>query len=250
MTNKPKEQVLKLSNLTLGYKKRPILEDINLEVFAGDYIGIIGANGAGKTTLLRAILGLLSPLSGRVEVSSGINFGYVMQRQYIDTIFHFTVKEVVIMGRYGKLGPFKHPSLQDKKIVKKALATVGAAHLANEEYRRLSGGQKQRVLIARALASEADILVLDEPTNDMDIKGEQQIMELITSIRKESNVTVILVSHLLNVVLNYVDSIAFLHEKKLEYFGTHDFLQKDHLSKIFGMKVKVGHVDGKKFILT
>lgn len=240
--------LVSFSGADLGYNKTVVLESVNFELCQGDYVGIIGPNGSGKTTLLKTILGTLPAISGKAEVAAGVDFGYVMQRQYLDNIFPFTVREIVMMGRYGKIGPVRRPSPADKIIVNDSLDEVGAADWRDKEYRTLSGGQKQRVLIARALACQPSVLVMDEPTNDMDVKGEEQIMQIVCSLRKQRNLSILLVSHLLNVVFNHVNSIAFLNRGRFNYFPEKHRLTADQLSNIFGIKVALKECDGKSFV--
>src|ERR1043166_2324297 len=192
----------------LGYGNRRILSGIDFDVVAGDFLGIVGPNGAGKTTLLKAILGLLKPMAGRVERPAGsVNIGYVPQRESVDTLFPLTVLDIVLMGRYSRLGPFGRPTRDDKERAFKALDHVGIRDLANRSYQNLSGGQKQRALIARALVGEPTLLILDEPTNGMDLVSEKAIMELVRHLHDVDRITVLMVSHLLNTVVNYAKRI-------------------------------------------
>ena len=242
--------IVKFKDVSLGYGKSIILKNLDFDISKGDFLGIIGPNGSGKTTLLKSILGLHKPASGIIEYSSNdIRFGYVIQRQFVDEIFPLTAKEIVAMGRYGKVGPFKRLKDEDWLHVKKAMDITDTTKIANQPYRNLSGGQKQRVLIARAIASEANILILDEPTNDMDIKGEGQIMELINSIRTERNVTVIIVSHLLHNIINYVDKLAFIKNSRLIIKSLSDVMSGCYLSDIFDCCVNVEQISGKKVVV-
>ena len=238
-------------NVSLGYGKKLILQDLCFDIAKGDFLGIIGPNGSGKTTLLKAILGLQKPVSGIVKHNSNdIHFGYVVQRQFVDEIFPLTVEEIVDMGRYGLIGPFKRFSKDDREHVGNAMKIAGIADIAAQSYRTLSGGQKQRVLIARAIASEANILILDEPTNDMDIKGEWQIMELIKEIHAEQNVTVVIVSHILHNIINYVDRLAFVKDSRMIIQSVREAMSEHNLSDIFDCAVKVVEIAGKKVVIS
>jgi len=242
--------MISFEDVSLGYGKKIILQKLNLEISQGDFLGIIGPNGSGKTTLLKGILGLQKPVSGIIKCNSfEIRFGYVIQRQFIDEIFPLTAKEIVAMGRYGQIGPFKRFSKNDRKYVENAMEVAEIEDIAAQPYRTLSGGQKQRVLIARAIASEANILILDEPTNDMDIKGEVKLMELIKMIHAEQNVTVVIVSHLLHNIINYVERIAFIKDSGLIIQPVSEAMSEHNLSDIFDCAVKVGEIAGKKFVI-
>ncbi|MDH7568996.1 MAG: ATP-binding cassette domain-containing protein, partial [Armatimonadota bacterium] len=163
-------------DVVLGYGREPVLSDLSFAIRRGDYLGIVGPNGSGKTTLLKGVLGVLPPLSGRIvrgrDGGREVRFGYVPQINTVDELYPLGVLDVVLMGRYRRIGLVRRPGKEDRERAMAALEEVGIAHLAPRLYRDLSGGQRQRVLMARALAIEPDILVLDEPTNDMDIAAE------------------------------------------------------------------------------
>jgi ABC-type Mn2+/Zn2+ transport system ATPase subunit len=173
-------ELLRFENASIGYGRRTILRDLNFSIRGGDYLAIVGSNGSGKTTLLRAMLGLLKPLSGSISAVAGrtLHLGYVPQLQSVDEYFPLTVSEVVLMGRYGRLGALRRPAKADRERAHAALNEVGIAHLSTRLYRELSGGQKQRALIARALTSGPDLLVLDEHNT------------ISTSLRKSHHVIV------------------------------------------------------------
>src|ERR1041385_3074648 len=173
-------KLIEFNHTDLGYGRNVVLRDIHFDIEQGDFLGIVGPNGAGKTTLLKAILGLLKPLSGQVSVDAGgLRIGYVPQRESVDTLFPLTVMDIVLMGRYSRLGPFSRPGKMDHDLAMKALEHVGITNLAHRSYPNLSGGQKQRALIARALVGDPNLLILDEPTNGMDLVSERAIMELV-----------------------------------------------------------------------
>ena len=252
--NKKNEGSLPLitfKGVSLGYGKKSILENLNFDIHSNDFLGIIGPNGSGKTTLLRGILGLIKPVSGSITSNTDqIKFGYVIQRQFVDEVFPLTAREIASMGRYRNIKLGRRLSKVDWEHVNHALEIAGVNSIAHQTYRSLSGGQKQRVLIARALASEANILILDEPTNDMDIKGETQIMELIKKIHSERNVTVIIVSHLLHNIINYVKRLAFITKGKFYIHPVQEAIKDKFLSEVFDSHVKVGEVLGKKVVIS
>ncbi len=243
--------LITFKDVSLGYGKKRILENLNFDILSNDFLGIIGPNGSGKTTLLKGILGLIKPVSGTITSKvSHIKFGYVVQRQFVDEVFPLTAKEIVSMGRYKNIKLGRRLSKVDWKYVNHALDIAGINTIANQTYRSLSGGQKQRVLIARAIASEANILILDEPTNDLDIKGETQIMELIKAIHSESNVTVVIVSHLLHNIINYVKKLAFISKDKFFIQPIEEAIKDHYLSAVFDSHVKVGEISGKKVVIS
>ena len=246
-----KEPWIRLDSVTLGYGRHVVLEEVTLDVMRGEFFGIIGPNGAGKTTLLRALLGLTRPQSGRVTRQEGLRYGYVVQRQFLDTRFPFTAQEIVTMGT---LGPGRAPPRSKlpaaARRVSDAMEVAGVGALGKHLYRELSGGQKQRVLLARALASHPDVLVLDEPTNDMDIQGEERIMTLLGRLKQDRGLTIVLVTHLLHVALNFTERIAFLTSGRVHVHSVQELASGDLLSRIYGIPVTVGEREGKRYLVT
>lgn len=243
--------LIEFRNATLGYGRRSvILEDVNLQVDRGEFLGIVGPNGSGKTTLLRTLLGLLKPVSGTVRIGAGerIRYGYVPQRETVDSLFPIPVRDIVLMGRYGRIGPVRRPGRRDHEIAMRCLEHVGIADLAKRSYRDLSGGQKQRALIARALATEPDLLVLDEPTNGMDVASEHLLLELVSTLHVEDRLTVILVSHLLANVANIAHRIAIIAGGRVDEGPREEMLTTEHLSRLYGMPVRVHDIEGRAAI--
>ena len=239
-------------DVSLGYGHRIVLAGLNLRLDAGGYVGIVGPNGAGKTTLLRGILGTLKPLSGSVEYGKRpIRFGYVPQAQTMDETFPLTALDIVLMGRYHHVGLLRRPSRVDREAALDALEQVGIPELAGRLFREFSGGQRQRTLMARALASEPDVLVLDEPTNDMDVAAEHATMELVDRLHAERGLLVLMVSHLLNVVVNHVHDLAIVGagRKDFEMGCVDDLVTPEHMEEIYGMRLAVGEVNGKRVVL-
>jgi ABC-type Mn2+/Zn2+ transport system ATPase subunit len=226
---------------------------VSFSINEGDYFGLVGPNGAGKTTLLRAILGTLKPLAGKVDVGSAsgelVRFGYVPQRDTVDYIMPYTVHEVVMMGRYRQIGLLHKPESADHKIVLESLRHVDIEDLKDLAFKELSGGQKQRVLIARALASKPAIMVLDEPTNGMDLSSKNSILALIHKLHDEDKLTVIMVSHMLDDMANYVKRIAIVEPNYFQVGDVEDVLNAKNLSEVYQMPVKVMNVGGMKVIL-
>lgn len=244
------DELISCAEMVCGYGKKEILKDVNLKIKKGSLIGIIGPNGSGKTTLIRTLMGISPLLSGVLYRENKLRFGYVMQRQHLDTLYPFSVEEVVLMGRYGIAGPPKRMSKEDKKAVTKAMEFTGILEIRKQPLRKLSGGQKQRVLIARALACEPEVIVLDEPTNDMDLAGEENVLNLIKEIQKETNCAVIIVSHLLHTVLNVAEDIMFLKgDGNYLIFERDQMMQKQYLKEFYNLPVSIKKENGRYFIV-
>lgn len=243
-------ELLRFDNVDVGYGRRRVLGDVSFGLAAGDYVAIVGSNGSGKTTLLRSLLGLLRPLSGRITTPGGaLHFGYVPQLQAVDEIFPLTVFEVVLMGRYGRIGALRRPRAEDRERCLKALLEVGIEHLEQRLYRELSGGQKQRALIARALTGEPDMLVLDEHTNDLDIGAEKAIMSLIDRLHAERHLAVVMVSHSLNTVANHARRIGIIAQGGCRFLPVEDVLQPEYLLGLYGVPLRVLEVQGNRVIV-
>lgn len=224
-----KTDILSLTNIWVGYDKNPILQDINLVVHELDFLGIIGPNGGGKTTLIKLILGLLKPWQGQVEIM-GRNvlkgreyIGYVPQIFEFDRNFPVRVEDVVLMGRLGKNRFFRwfnkkddEKAQGDRHIAHSVLDQVGMLNCRHYSVSELSGGQRQRIYIARALASKPQILLLDEPTANVDPQSQNSIYELLKYLNQ--SVTIILVSHDIEGIANYIKTVACLN-RRLLYHG-------------------------------
>jgi len=242
------KEIVQFKDVTLAYGRRIILADLNIEICKNDFLGIIGPNGAGKTTILRSLMGLLKPRRGEIIRDKSLRFGYCMQRQFIDTLFPFTAFEIVMMARSPFIGCLRKPSKEDKERVQQALEAMGIIHLEKERVYNLSGGQKQRVLIARALAMEPNFLVLDEPTADLDIKAEKEILELIKKLHLERNLTVILVTHELSEIINYSQKFIFLNKKVPVKVVNKKNLTSNLLFEIFETEINLKEIEGKYLI--
>ncbi|MFI5323169.1 MAG: metal ABC transporter ATP-binding protein [Thermodesulfobacteriota bacterium] len=229
--------MIRLEDVIIGYENRGILGSVNLSIDRSQFWGILGQNGGGKSTLLKTILGLIPPVSGSIESEDGIVFGYVPQNEKFDPIFPISVEEIVSMGRYCRVTAGKKLGTRDRELVLLSMEKVGITHLKDRTFRSLSVGEKQRALLARAISGEPGILVLDEPTASVDVKGEAQIMELVQKIRSDNGLTVLMVSHFLNTVTNYADMIMLI-DKDTGYFKAGDrseVLTEDNLSRFFGL---------------
>ncbi|HOJ39945.1 MAG TPA: ATP-binding cassette domain-containing protein [bacterium] len=202
--------IIVFENVALGYGSQPVVKGLSLKIYPGQYWGFIGPNGSGKTTILKAILGILPPLKGHLYRDSRLAFGYCQQRKAVEELFPCTVREIALMARTRLAGlgrPFRH---EDRAVVEKCLRLCGVGHLSEKLFSELSGGQKQRVLLARALATEPQVLLLDEPTTDLDLKGSREILQLVAETRKQLGLTVVLVSHELPKVINEAEYFLFL----------------------------------------
>jgi ABC-type Mn2+/Zn2+ transport system ATPase subunit len=245
--------LLQFQDVSLGYGARPVLAGVTFDLRPADFLGIVGPNGSGKTTLLRSLLGILEPTSGTIVRTKGsagrIALGYVPQRDTIDPFLPFTVRDIVMMGRFARLGWFGRPGREDHERVMRELGHVGIQNLADTAFRDLSGGQKQRALIARALVSDPQILVLDEPTNGMDMSSRTSIMDLLRHLHTHDRLTIVLVSHLLSDVANYVNRIAFVDGTALRIGGVEEILRADRLSEMYRMPILVATVEGSTVII-
>jgi ABC-type Mn2+/Zn2+ transport system ATPase subunit len=237
------------ADAALGYGRRTVLSGLSFSVAEGDFLGLVGPNGAGKTTVLRAILGTLKPLSGTVSRAQGLRFGYVPQRDQVDYNFPLRVLDVVMMGRYDRIGLGRRPGADDRRRAMAALEHVGIPDLAERQLKDLSGGQKQRTLIARALVGEPNVLVLDEPTNGMDLVSTTQILGLVRELHERDGLTVIMVSHALNEVANYVERIALVVGGGFRIGAVDEIMTVPVLSEMYGIPVEVDSFNGHRIVL-
>lgn len=242
-------QLVTFSGATLGYGRRVVLSDLSFTISEGDFLGMVGPNGAGKTTILRALLRTLEPLRGTVTHAPNIRFGYVPQRDQVDYNFPLTVVDVVLMGRYDRIGLGRRPGARDRELACKALDHVGILDLADQPLSLLSGGQKQRTLIARALVGDPNVLVLDEPTSGMDLVSTTQILGLVRELHDRDNLTVLMVSHALNEVANYVERIALVMNGGFRIGPVDQIMTQSVLSDMYGIPVEVSSIDGHRIVV-
>ncbi len=239
-----------LHGAAIGYGGRAFLSGIDLAVSPGDFLALVGPNGGGKTTLLRALLGALPLVSGRRTLPRPLRVGYVPQRDHVDSIWPLTAAEVALMGRTPALGPGRRPRAADRDAVARALDRVGIRGLAELRYGELSGGQRQRTLIARALASDPELLAFDEPTNGMDPAAELETMDVLRRLHEGGKRAIVMVSHRLEAVANYARSLAFV-DKDSGLFRVGplaEMLRPDALSALYGRSVAVREEDGRRFV--
>ncbi len=238
--------IIKLENCTVLYGKKRVLENINLVVKRKEFLGIIGPNGAGKTTLLKIINGLKKVSSGNVWVFGKLltaktereirmKTGYVPQNVFIDPRSPVTVEEVVMMGRYGKIGLFRNEDKRDKIVVKEVMKLCGIEFLKNRPAGQLSGGEKQKMLIARCLAQEPELILLDEPTSNLDPQARKEIIKIIEKIHTEKNSTIIFVTHLLSHIPKQCKKLILLYKGKILKEGEkREILRKKVIYSIYG----------------
>ena len=230
------EPLITFDNLSIGYKGQAVLSGISLSVARASFTAILGTNGSGKTTLLKTVLGLLPPLSGRIEIApvdAPFVFGYVSQAIQLDPVFLLTAFEVALMGTYGRVRPGRSVPPAERTFTRECLRVAGAEELARKRFAELSGGQKQRVLIARALATRSGILVLDEPTAGVDHAAKHAIMEFISQVHRERNITVLLVTHDFATVRRHAEQVIWLHEGKVFHGTAHELLTPERMAEIF-----------------
>jgi ABC-type Mn2+/Zn2+ transport system ATPase subunit len=192
-----------------------VLEHVNLELGRGEFVALLGPNGAGKTTLLRAIVGLLPVMAGAIDYDFDRKtspIGYVPQRESLDPTFPLTVLEVVLMGTYARLPPLRRVGSQQRRVALQSLDLVGLGAIAEQRFASLSGGQTQRALIARALAAEPDILVLDEPTAGVDAEATAAIMSVLGRLNRERGLTVLLVTHQVRMLRGVASAVFWVQD--------------------------------------
>jgi ABC-type Mn2+/Zn2+ transport system ATPase subunit len=203
----------------------------------GSFTAILGANGSGKSTLLKTLLGLQPPIAGKIQIAAPAVFGYVPQAIEFDPLFLLTGFEVALMGVYGRVGPGHFVPANERAFVRECLRATGAEEFARQKFSELSGGQKQRVLIARALATKPDILVLDEPTAGVDAAATHALLEFISRIHAERKLTILLVTHDLPLVRKHAQQVIWLHQGKVLRGTAMELLSRERMADIFEMEV-------------
>ncbi len=235
------KELVRLENVWVYYDSIPVLEAIDLSIEANDFLGIIGPNGGGKTTLLKVILGLIKPSRGRVTVMGmppergRKHIGYISQFNLFDHDFPISVLEVVLMGRYNKSGLLRRYSEEDKKAATAALKTVEMLGYRDRQVGKLSGGEQQRVFIARALTTNPQLLLLDEPTASIDPNMQAEFYELLDKLKE--NMAIVLVSHDISAVSIYVNEIACLNHQ-LFYHGSKE-VSAEELEKTYQCPIQL-----------
>lgn len=245
-----KEAIVSMKNVSYSYENKKVLDQINFEIERGSFIGLLGPNGGGKTTLIKLLLGLIKPDEGSIEIyqtpiskfKERNKIGFVSQKaNSFNRGFPATVFEVVSTGLTAKIGYFKFFNKTHKAKILKALSLVDMEEYANENIGNLSGGQQQRVFIARALVSEPELIILDEPTVGVDYKNVNRFYELLHKLHEENNITLLLVTHDTGVMTEYATDIVCLN-KTLHFHGKpeeYHSLSEKELSSIYGHSVNI-----------
>jgi manganese/iron transport system ATP-binding protein len=237
------QPVLDVQNLTVRYNGRVALEDINFHLHEGERIAVVGPNGAGKSTLFQVIAGVLQPTAGEVNIFGsrprGHNcIGYIPQRSQVDWNFPVSVADVVMMGRSAKLGILNWPHKKDWEYVRHALEIVELSDLASRQIGQLSGGQQQRMFIARALAQEAELMLMDEPLSGLDTPSQEGLLTLLDTLRNQ-NVTVMVATHDLDQAARHFDRIMLLNHRMIAFDLPQNVLHTDHLLQAYGGRLKI-----------
>ncbi|MEM9157616.1 MAG: metal ABC transporter ATP-binding protein [Verrucomicrobiota bacterium] len=235
---------LDVHDLTVAYHKRPVLYGIDFQAPAGSLIGIIGPNGAGKSTLIKAVMDLLPTASGWVKIfgkpfkKAVTRVGYVPQRESVDWDFPVSALDVVLMGRYGRLGLLKRPRKKDRQIALDCLEKVKMRPYANRQISNLSGGQQQRVFLARALAQESDLYLMDEPFVGVDAATEAAIIDILRELQAQGK-TLMVVHHDLTTAPKYFDRILLLNMRVVAYGSTDDVFTSENLQNAYGGRLNI-----------
>jgi manganese/zinc/iron transport system ATP- binding protein len=238
------QTVLEAHDLAVSYRSKPVLYGVDVTIKSGGIVGIMGPNGAGKSTFLKTVMGQIKPLRGWVKLFDGSveknlhRIGYVPQRESVDWDFPVTVKDVVLMGTYRSVGLFGRVGKNQKETAEHALEQVGMADMRHRQIGELSGGQQQRVFLARALAQQAELYLMDEPFAGVDAATENAIVELLHRMRTEGK-TVMIVHHDLPTAQRYFDQILFLNLRLVAFGKTRDVFTQEVLEKTYGGRLTV-----------
>ncbi len=243
---------LEVRNLWAGYNGKPVLEAISFQVDRGDMVGIIGPNGSGKSTLIKTILGLVKPMRGEVLVLGRDGtperhlVGYTPQTELVDWDFPVTVFDVALMGRYSRRGLFRRTTKEDREAADASLELVKIFDLRDRLIGELSGGQRRRVLLARAMAHNPELLLLDEPMAGLDATAQHQLLDLLDELRAKG-ATVILSTHDLSCVSSRCDKAACLNRRLIAFGKPSEVLNEQVLGDTFGTHLLMVHLDGQAY---
>lgn len=235
---------VEVHNLTVSYNNNPVLWDVDFELSEGAIVGVLGPNGSGKTTLLKSILDLVPHDSGYIRIfgeplqSVRNRVSYVPQRESVDWDFPASVFDVVAMSRYSPKKLFKRLSSSDKAIVDNAIEQVKLGEFKNRQISQLSGGQQQRVFIARALAEQADLIIMDEPFAAIDMATEQALVDILFNLKAQGK-TIIVVHHDLQTVVNYFDEVVLLNTRMVACGKTADTFTQENIAKAYGAQLTI-----------
>jgi manganese/iron transport system ATP-binding protein len=230
--------MLRAVDLGVRYESGTALEKATFELNLGERLAVVGPNGAGKSTLLKVIAGVLAPTEGHVQIFGNepgghICIAYVPQRNQVDWSFPVTVADVVMMGRVGQLGLFRNPKPSDWELINQALEVVRMTHLAKRQISQLSGGQQQRMFIARALAQEAELMLMDEPLTGLDINSQEEVFGILDRLQ-EQRVTVLVSLHDLKIAAQKFDRVMLLNHEMLAIGTPENVLNPENLIPAYG----------------
>jgi manganese/zinc/iron transport system ATP- binding protein len=231
--------LVRFEQVTIGYSGHPVLAGIGLHLPRGSFTGLLGPNGSGKTTLLKTILGLIPTLAGRVSFDADAGrprIGYVPQRATLDPLFLLSSFEVVLLAACGRVGPLRRIPAAERDLAQQCLRDTGAGSLVRRPFAQLSGGQQQRVLIARALMTRPDLLVLDEPTAGIDVVAAREILETLVRLHEERPLTILMVSHDLMLVRRHVQDVIWLHQGRFLYGPVKELLSRERLEELMELE--------------
>jgi ABC-type Mn2+/Zn2+ transport system ATPase subunit len=232
------DNCITLKDVAIGYNGNAILSNISFSIKEGEFTVLFGPNGSGKTTLFKTILRIIPPIQGNIvyDNDKSPRFGYVPQRQYLDEIYPFTVEEVVLMGTYGRIKPFYPIHRENRILAEQCLRDTGMLELKGELFSELSGGQKQRVLIARALTTRPTVFFLDEPITGIDVTAQKMIMELITQLHKKHQLTIVMVTHEIHHIPEFVNKIIHIRDRKLLLVDREEIISASEVHKTLNYK--------------
>ena len=245
--------LLQLQEVSLGYRRdRPLFKPISLTIRRGDLLGILGPNGAGKSTLVKTLLGLVPPLSGTVglPLQRRPRLGYVAQGARPDFAYPLSVLQVTLMGRAAHLGLMRRPGKADRALALASLDAVGLAPHAAAPFRSLSGGQQQRVLVARALTAEPELLVLDEPTSEMDPAAEHALLSLVSGLVASRDLAVMFVTHQISAAAGFASQVVLLDKAQgtVETGATEALITSARMSALYGRQVEIRRENGRALV--
>jgi manganese/iron transport system ATP-binding protein len=243
--NKP---ILDVRNLSVDYGSVHVLDDLTFHLHQGERVAVVGPNGAGKSTLFKVVAGVLPPTSGEVQIFGNVPnkhlcIAYIPQRTQVDWRFPVNVSDVVMMGRAAKMKAFSWPLHGDYQAVKQALDTVDMHDLAGRQISQLSGGQQQRMFIARALAQEAELILMDEPLSGLDVPSQESVLGLLETLHQKG-VTIMVATHDLNQASSYFDRILLLNHRIIGFGSPDEVLKSDKLLRAFEGRMKIVDANG------
>ena len=241
--HQPNKPILDVQHIRVRYNGEFALDDVTFHLHAGELIAVVGPNGAGKSTLFKVVAGVMQPAAGEVNIFGSRPYGhsciaYIPQRSQVDWNFPVSVADVVMMGRSAKLGPLNWPHKKDWEYVQHALEMVELSDLAARQIGQLSGGQQQRMFIARALAQEAELILMDEPLTGLDTPSQEGLLNLLDTLR-DQHVTVMVATHDLEQAARHFDRILLLNHRIIAFDAPQQVLHTDNLLQAYGGRLKL-----------